>query len=197
MPRYTNIMMTVSDIFDGLYRFKGKAYEIHKQGLPEDVGGQIAQLCEIFESSTDAERRGIVSNVVREVSFLFIRFGTDMAVTAVRQGDGRAVIRGLEALAIENCTADWRDSTIVVAVLYHSAQKIGLDADEALRFAASLAVSETGDKLFGSFLRRTPENRALSVFWIKEGTTANGEFTYTSSRLAQTPLCDVCDPEAE
>lgn len=177
-------MKTVADIFEELCRLKGKAYEVHKHGLPDDAQGDIALLCDIFEGSTEAERQDIVSNVVREVSFLFMRFGGDMAITAVRQRDSRAVIRGFEALAIEDCRGDWRDSTIILAALYHSAQKIGIDADETLRFVAGLAVSETGDKLFESFLRRTPENRDLSKFWIKEGTTPTGEFTYVTANEA-------------
>lgn len=174
-------MKIFGDIFEELYRLRGKSYEVHKQGLPADVREGITRLCEIFEGSSEEERRDIVANVVRGVSFLFLRFSTDMSITAVRETDSRAVFCGLEALAIEDCRGDWRDSTIVLAMLCHSARKIGVDADEALRFARRLSVSETGDKLFGSFLQRTPEKRELSKFWIKEGATPTGEFTYRAA----------------
>lgn len=157
-------MTNTEKIFDRLYTFEGKQYEFHKKGFPESVQHDIDQICELFEASSANMRRAIVSKVRPSISFLFLGFSSRMAIAAVRKSNDQLLVRGLESLAVENCVFDWRDSTIVLATLYHSASKNGANADEMFRFVASMAVSDRARRLFESFLARTPDKRVCPVF---------------------------------
>lgn len=172
--------MTIDEIFERLYELKGKEYEIYKRGLPDNILQNIAHLCEIFETSSADVRRSVISKVVREISFVFLKFSDVMANTAVWQADKKDIVRGLEALAIENCIVDWRDSTLRLVLLYHSALKIGADPRQLIDFVARLATKSAERDFFGSFLARSAEDRQLEKFGIKEAKTPTGEFTYSS-----------------
>lgn len=179
-------MTNTEEIFDRLYTLEGKQYEFHKKGFPESVQRDINQICELFEASSAEMRRLIVSKVRPGISFLFLGFSSRMAIAAIRKNNNQLLVRGLESLAVENCVFDWRDSTIVLATLYHSALKNGANADEIFRFVASMAAPECAKRLFESFLARTPDKKDLSCFLLQESTTADGEFTYTDVRPGST-----------
>lgn len=172
--------MTPQQVFNELYKLGGKAHEFHKTGLPRDAPKNVLWLCELFEKSTSDDRQIITSKVTLKISWIFFSFSKFMAITAVRQRDKQLVIRGLEALAIENCTLDWRDSTIALAALYHSALKIDCAADDLLQFVASLGASDKTRSLFLSFLGRTLDDKKLEKFGIREATNSEGQFTYAS-----------------
>ena len=76
-----------------------------------------------------------------------------MATAAIRSRDKQFIIQGLDALAIENCVADWRDRTLRLALLYHSARKIGADPEELIKAVAAFAMAAAQKNLFGPFLR--------------------------------------------
>jgi len=172
--------MAPDDIFQRLYALKGTEYEVHKKGLPEGVRENISSLCELFETASYEGREQIVSLVRREISFLLLRFSELMAIAGVRQGDKQCVVRGLEALAIENCIGDWRDSMCRLAALHHSAKKVGSDPEKLIKDVAALAMKRAQDTLFYRFLSWAPADRELTKFGAIEGTTAEGEFTYVS-----------------
>jgi hypothetical protein len=172
--------MTLSGLFQHLSTFRGAQYKIYKDGLPDSVRNAIWALVELFDHSSQKVREDIVSLVSHEISFLFFAFSTAMAVKAVQQRNEEPLIRGLEALAIENCVFDWRDSLATLALLHHSALKIGTDPEKLIKNVAILAMETAREKLFYPFLARTPEDRELTKFGVKEGKTASGEFTYVS-----------------
>ena len=172
--------MTPIECFQHLYRFKGTQYEIHKKGLPDTVRKNISVLCKLFDNSSYDVRKQIVLLADREISFLFLVYSEAMAIAAVQRRDNHSVIRGLEALAIENCIGDWRDSLLCLVLLYHSAVKIDADPEKLISDVASLAMETARDKLFYPFLARAPEDRQLGKFGLKEGENSEGEFTYLS-----------------
>lgn len=172
--------MQSAELFERLHCLKGKEYEFHKAGLPASVIEVLSSLARLFEQSSERERAEISSRVVPEISFLFLRFGDTMATKALRCYDERSVLQGLEALAIENCRFDWRDSTLTLALLYHSAARIGVDAEAPIRFVMQLASKRSKDQLFAPFLSRTPENRELAKFGMKEAQNQEGRLSYAS-----------------
>lgn len=87
-------MITVTDILERLYQFKGAEYAIHERGLPDDARENLVRLCQLFEASRIEVRREIISKVGPEISFLFLNFGRNMATAAVRQSDEQSLVRG-------------------------------------------------------------------------------------------------------
>jgi hypothetical protein len=119
------------------------------------------------------------SPVVPEISFLFFLFSRAMAVESARERNAEKIFYGLASLSVENQSFDRRDSLMVLVLLYHSATKIGADADSLFRRVAAISTPVTSEG-FLQFLERTPENRAVSKFGYKEGADTEGRFTYTA-----------------
>lgn len=172
--------METSTLFAQLNLLKGKEYSIYKTGLPSAVIDSINSLCVSFETSSEEMREEIVSHVTREISYLFLIFSDQAALEGLRRRDAKCIIRGLEALTIENCKADCRDSTLRLAPLYHSAVSIGADPEKLIASVAAIAVEPARTHLLLSFLKRSPENRELEKFGLKEGLGADGNVFYTS-----------------
>src|SRR5215469_16653237 len=161
--------MQIDQQFRDLDGYRGKEYEIQKKGLPQRAREGIANLCKLFEKSSYEMKKEITGKVVPEISFLFLVFSELMANTAVRRGEKQRIVQGLEAVAIENCVFDARDSALRLALLHHSALKIGTDPEELIRFVAAFALETAKKNLFEPFLSRSPESRQLANFGLKEG----------------------------
>jgi len=172
--------METPTIFQQLCLFKGKEYSLYKTGLPDSVIEGINSLCLSFEAGSAETRREISSCVAREISYLFLMFSDRAALEALRSKDEECIVRGLEALAIENCTADCRDSMLRLAPLYHSAVSIGADSEKLIASVAAIAVEPAKTNLLLSFLKRSPENRRLSKFGLKEVVSTDGNVFYAS-----------------
>ncbi|MGC2162724.1 MAG: hypothetical protein WA634_12495 [Silvibacterium sp.] len=172
--------METSTHFQQLYLFKGKEYSLYKTGLPDSVIESINSLCMSFEVCSEETRREITSYVTREISYLFLMFSDRAALEALHRKDEECIVRGLEALTIENCKVDWRDSTLRLAPLYHSAVSIGADPERLIASVAAIAVEPAKTQLLLSFLERSPENRELAKFGLKETLGTDGNVFYTS-----------------
>jgi hypothetical protein len=136
-------------------------------------------ICDRFSDALSEEREKINSLVTPEISFLFFMYGKTMAVEAVRDHDEAKIFKGLVALAVENQVFDWRDSLMVLTLVYHSAIKIGADAPDLFRRVAAISTSQTADSYL-QFLASTPEQRDIVKFGFKEGTDLDGNFTYVA-----------------
>lgn len=99
--------MQLGEVFGVLFSIRGKQYEIYKSGLPRTIRDSIESLCRVFEDTPREVKIQIISSVTPEISFLFHRFSDQMASRAANSKNEKFVVRGLESLAIENCTFDW------------------------------------------------------------------------------------------
>jgi hypothetical protein len=97
-----------------------------------------------------------------------------MATLSVRHGQVDLVREGLVALALEAGTgSDQRDSMVSLALLYHSAVKLGMNVQAAFSQAALLAPAsfEGAIRLFPN---RPPRQLDLEAWGFKEATTKDG-----------------------
>jgi hypothetical protein len=88
-------------------------------------------------------------------------------------------LRASSLFAVENQVFDWRDSLMILTLLYHSAIKIGADAPDLFRRVAAISTSQTADSYL-QCLACTPEQRDIVKFGFKEGTDLDGNFTYVA-----------------
>lgn len=157
-----------------------KVFDFYKtRVLTQEQQGWVQFICDRYVRALPDERASIHSMVTPEISFLFFMYARAMAVEAVREREEEKVFQGLIALAVENRAFDWRDSMIVLALLHHSAAKIGADASELFQRAAAISTPKTSDG-FLRFSARTPENLDLAKFGYQEGTDSEGNFAYIS-----------------
>ena len=75
------------------------------------------------------------------------------------------------ALVIEGGSQDWRDSIVALAKLYHSAVKLGMNAQKTFEEAANLADPGIIKTEMNGFPLRPPRDRDLKAFHITEEIT--------------------------
>ena len=155
-----------------------KVLDFHKcRVLTYEQQGWLQLICDRYLVALPDAREAIRSAVAPEISFLFFLFAKTMSLEAVRQRDGEKLLSGLVAMSIENGTLDWRDSMVMLVLLYHSAVKIQADAVQLLQRAAAISTPRTRSGLL-EFSLRTPEYLSLAKFGFEEGTDSEGNFAY-------------------
>jgi len=104
-------------------------------------------------------------------------FAKAMAVESIREYSEGKILSGLLALAIENCKFDSRDSTIVLSLVFHSAQKLSIDTTALFERVAELSAPDAAN-LFRNFVTRAVAERSIALFGYKEGEDPPGLFSY-------------------
>jgi hypothetical protein len=108
-------------------------------------------------------------------SWFLLAFGIRMAALAVREQDASHLADALAAVAIEGGRIDLRENLQVLALIYHSAEKIGADA-QSLFDSAPASNPELGAAI-REFPRRAARDRSIEAMGFRESGDA-GEFLY-------------------
>lgn len=137
----------------------------------------VASIVEAFLTSDSSGRQRIVSRLSEHTSGALRAYAFKMSTEAVRQTSPDMVVRGLVALVIDGGRRDIRDCIIGMALLYHSALKLGMDAKSTFDTNASLSRSLPFRQAMREFPNRQPADRNLAAFYFREVTTPSG-FTY-------------------
>ena len=127
--------------------------------------GLVTSIVAAFTSANPSARLRLVSRLSKNSSNPLLSYAYKMAIDAVRQTSPELVVRGLAALAIEGGRIDIRDSIIPMALLHHSALKLGMDVKEVFSTSASLSSSASLIQAMRSFPQREPENKELKAFY--------------------------------
>lgn len=135
----------------------------------------VDPLIEAFVVANPSDRARISSRLNPDALGILGTFASSMPVLAVRRASPMLITQGLRALAIIGAGDDIRDRLFDVATLYHAATKLGIDTLQLFSEVASLATSVSLQDAMRSFPLRSPENRDLSAFWLRE-TLTDGEF---------------------
>jgi hypothetical protein len=147
------------------------------QYTPE-IRDTVAQLCRIYLDSVSQQREQLRKSLTSE--FVLFWFAHDMAVRAVRDNNASYIRDGLVAVVMEDARRDERDSLFPIALLHHSASKIGADANEIFEWAASIG-SPRMELLLKEYATRPASLRDIAKFGFAEAQTPSG-FDYVSRR---------------
>jgi hypothetical protein len=129
--------------------------------VDQDISGFLAT----FAAGSDSTQGDIRSRIKMEEFYQLLTFGRRMAVFSLRSGDMEQLKTGLIAIGvIDSKRVDYRDVLIGLALLYHSAQRNGLNAERLFKDAASLATPDTA-RLIDGFLSGPPEKRDVRRSW--------------------------------
>lgn len=126
-------MYTVEQTFVDLGKLNVSDFRTVGAHIPAELESKIKALCDAFAVASPEKRSEIISLVQPAFSFAFFWFAKEMAIQAVRENSQQRIIDGVRALLIENCTFDGRDSTVQLALIYHSAEKLVLRPDILFR----------------------------------------------------------------
>lgn len=125
----------------------------------------IGELCKRFASSDAQARASIRASIRLEELYTLLTFSRRAAVVAIRQQSVDWVNNGLTAISIiEYERADFRDILLALSLLYNSATRIGENADQLLRYVATLSEPEMA-KLIIEFMERTEKGKDLRSSW--------------------------------
>jgi hypothetical protein len=149
---------------EGAYgRHKGEWDLLNPQHMKlDDI---LRELCSSFVAKSLDERSEFRSAVSLEEFYTLIEFARRTAVFALRSNDAQILKDGLTGLAmIEAERTDFRDILVALALLHHSATRIGINPSSA--FAAAAKIAEPGTaELISGFVRRDPHSQSLRHSW--------------------------------
>jgi hypothetical protein len=174
-------MCTVEKLFVELGLLRIGDFRTRGPHIPLELASKIKALCDVFASAGSEERSAMISLVQPSFSFVFLWFAKEMAIQAVRQNSQQAIVDGVTVLLIENCKFDGRDSTVPLALLYHSAETLGLNTNVLFTSAAQMT-NHKATQFILEFLRRPPATKSIEAFGYAEGQDSSG-FMYVPSSL--------------
>ncbi|HXN48398.1 MAG TPA: hypothetical protein VN893_17245 [Bryobacteraceae bacterium] len=148
--------------------------------VPEEV---FRSVLAAFEEADEAGRVKVTERLSRESGAALLAFASELAASALRRNSPELIRLGLLAVGVEGGRCDIRDDMTALALLYHSAAKLGLDAAASFSKVAAL-VPATDPRLeqFGTsvkkelagFPSRPPESRNLKAFGFRERMSNQG-----------------------
>jgi hypothetical protein len=156
-------MQTVETLFAELRLLKIGDFRTRGPHMPLELASTIKAVCHVFAGAGPEERSALISLVQPSFSFVFLWFAKAMAIQAVRQNSRQAIVEGVTARLVENCTFDGRDSTVPLALLCHSAEKLGLNTNLLFTNAAQ-TTNQTATQFLLGFLRRPLATRLIAAF---------------------------------
>lgn len=139
----------------------------------------VSDMTERLLSRPHHELRGTLSALCSQERSFVTGIAMSAASRAVREKDVRRLEVGIQGLLLASFIQDDREVLMDLALLNHSATKLGVRLEPMLRSACadfSKAVSSRFVDLVDSFYERP--TRVLSDFASVEGVDQDGEFTY-------------------
>ena len=136
----------------------------------------VLRLIDLYVSSTPEQRDRIAERLGSNHWSTLTVFAERMAVWAVRLQQPDLILKGLLALALDGGRFDEREDILIMAPLYHSAVKLGIDPKPLFLQAAEVAGLQLRDILH-RFPDRPESNRNLASMGYVELTGPEG-FTY-------------------
>lgn len=141
--------------------------------IPQRIDETVRQI--IFRwADLDKSTRKEAGETIRESQrFTLLAFSERMASLAVRERSPNLVFAGLLALGVDGWRSDWRDNLVLLSLHYDAARKLNIEPDVVFGEAAKLFENKVSEA-FGSFLRRSEEDKSLGAMGYREGTDNDG-----------------------
>jgi hypothetical protein len=132
---------------------------------PVELDDTLRALCASFAEMSATERGAFRGAVSLEEFYTLLTFAQRSSVFALRSASPGLLRDGLTAVAmIEADRTDFRDILMALALLHHSAARLGMDVRSEFASAAKLAEPATTE-LIESFASRDPESQNLRDSW--------------------------------
>jgi hypothetical protein len=141
--------------------------------IPCDLDDEIGTLVDTFANATASERKTLTDAFGPEQAFGLMAYAERMAILAVRNRSPDLLKNGLLALVLEGFKLDARENIMRLALLDHSALKIGMNPEQLFEEAARSATGEAIQHL-REFAGRSVEDKSIESMGYSEETTADG-----------------------
>lgn len=133
--------------------------------VKNSLDSEVVALCQKFAKSDAQARADMRTSISTDEAYTLITFSQRAAVFAMREHDVNWVNNGLTAIAMtEAPRTDPRDILWALSLLYHSAKKVGANADQIFRDTAKLSEPQVAELLTG-FVERRPNDKDIRSAW--------------------------------
>lgn len=133
--------------------------------VKNSLDSELAGLSQKFAKSDTQARANMRTSISMDEFYTLLNFSERAAVFAMREKSVEWVNNGLTAIAmIEVERTDFRDILMALSLLYHSAGKVGANADQLFRDAAKLSEPKVATLLTG-FVERPAEEKDIRASW--------------------------------
>ena len=143
---------------------------------PTETDVTVTSLVTWARTASFSELADLSRRLTDAHSFTLLCYAERMANLAVRSGTREPLENGLLAVALEAARVDWREDILILSLLYRSASKVGINAEELFRGAAGSAVGELAT-IIRDFPSRPEASRSIEAMGYRESTSPEG-FTY-------------------
>jgi hypothetical protein len=145
------------------------------QPFPTSTDEFVSSLVARLRGASNVQRAELEKQLTDAHSFALLMYAERMANEAVRTGKLEHLQNGLCAVALEDGRFDARENILVLSVLYRSAQKLGVDAEDLFAAAATLAHGEM-EGLIREFPARPESARSIEAMGYRETVGSAGFF---------------------
>jgi len=141
---------------------------------PYEFDRALSELARRYARSDARTRARMRASIESDEFSMLTAFAARAAVFGLRERSSERIADGLTALAmIEEERTDFRNALVSLSLLYHSARRIGADADKLVRAAAALAEKPVS-KLLLQFITRSETMKDLRASWGYEEVETEG-----------------------
>jgi len=133
----------------------------------------VSEVLDMFRRANPDERAWLSAQFRSDHSSTFTCYAERMAIWAVRLKQPELILKGLLALALDDGRFDDREDILIMAPLYHSAVKLGLDPKPLFLQAADVAGPGLATTL-RQFPDRPESNRNLASMGYIETKSPEG-----------------------
>jgi hypothetical protein len=141
--------------------------------MPHFVEPLVKELVTGYVAGTWADRQALLPLLSPGVCVALGWYARMLAGRSVRERSPQDLRDALVGLAIASYKEDYRDLLGVLALLYNSAVRLGEDATSLFTSIMSVCDSSAASFL-ATFLKRTEDRKAISVFGFSEGVGPHG-----------------------
>lgn len=144
---------------------------------------KIASLCDLYDEASSDQRSQLRTMVPVPLVESLLHFSWRMNIKALRQRDERCLRYAVISISIEDQKFDYRESTCLTALCYHTAHRIQGQSISVLKDIASLSSNKTR-KLIESFLSISPDEGLLNrTLYVEKHTNNDIKIEVTSGAV--------------
>ncbi len=141
--------------------------------LPCDLDARVDALIDAYVNNSASVKLKITTAIGPEQTFGLLAFAERMAILSVRQKSREPLMKALLALVVEGFRCDAREDILMLALINHSAMKVGADPTQLFNEAACHASTEVAHYL-REFAGRQPEGKSIQAMGYSEDMTSDG-----------------------
>jgi hypothetical protein len=130
--------------------------------IPQSIDDKITELLRTWAGLEPSARSVASSRVLDDQHYTLMAYAERMASSAVRTRDMEKIYFGLLALGVDGWRGDWRESVMILSVLYDAAQRLSATAEPVFERAVALLAPKAATA-FASFLRRSPADKSIEA----------------------------------